>query len=339
MAREQGESAERVASSHHHAESFEVRTTPVKCRLAGNLHGSLYEMAAKWPAIPFEEWCETRETLHRYAQIVGKIQLALTPTVNHFWNVPLRMTAHGLGTTALVFNDISFDLELDLIHHELVIRTSEGPYRAVEFGAHCVADFYQEVFAALHALGIDVQIWDHPVELKSELIPFREDRTHATYDREYAERFFQVLTSAARVLEEFRARFIGKCSGVGFYWGTFDLSVARYNGRRVPNAPTSSAIEREGYSHEVSEVGFWPGDVVYREPAFFALHYPEPPGFEEAKIRPDGASWVDRAHCFALPYNTCRDADAASRILTFCQSTYETGANLAAWDRGELERH
>jgi hypothetical protein len=293
-------------------------------------------MSAQWPAIPFEEWCETRETLHRYAQIVGKIQLALTPTVNHFWNVTLRVTAHGLATTALVYKDISFDLELDLVHHELVIRTSTGPYRAVALGEHSVADFYREVFASLDALGIHVHVWDHPVELKSEAIPFHEDRTHATYDREFAERFFHVLTSASRVLEEFRARFLGKCSGVGFYWGTFDLSVARYNGRRVPNAPTEPIMEREGYSHEVSEVGFWPGDVVYRQPAFFALHYPQPPGFEAARIRPDGAGWVEAAHSFVLPYESCRDAP--DRILTFCQSTYETGANLASWDREQLER-
>lgn len=306
--------------------------------MAENLHGFHYEMSGQWPAIPFEEWCATRETLHRYAQIVGKLQLALTPTVNHFWNVPLRVTAHGLATTALIANGVTFDLELDLIHHELVIRTGVGSYRAIEFGRHSVADFYREVFAALHALGVEVHIWDHPVELKSEAIPFHEDRAHATYDREYAERFFHVLTSAAQVLEEFRARFIGKCSGVGFYWGTFDLSVARYSGRRAPNAPTSPIMEREGYSHEVSEVGFWPGDVVYRAPAFYALHYPQPPGFESAKIAPDGAAWTDVAHCFVMPYDTCRESDAADRILTFCQSTYETGANLATWDRAELER-
>jgi len=304
-------------------------------QVAADLHTTLYEMSAQWPAIPFDEWCETRETLHRYAQIVGKIQLALTPTVNHFWNVTLRVTAHGLATTALVYKDISFDLELDLVHHELVIRTSDGVNRAVALGEHSVADFYREVFAALESLGIHVHIWDHPVELKSEAIPFHEDRKHETYDREFAERFFHVLTSASRVLEEFRARFIGKCSGVGFYWGTFDLSVARYSGRRVPNAPTEPVMEREGYSHEVSEVGFWPGDVTHRSAGFYALHYPQPPGFENAIVRPDGAAWDEGAHSFVLPYDRDLDAD---RILTFCQSTYETGANLATWDREQLER-
>jgi hypothetical protein len=306
----------------------------LKLSLAEDLHISLYEMS-QWPAIPFDDWCETRETLHRYAQIVGKIQLGLTPRVNHFWNVTLRVTAHGLATTALLYKDMTFDLELDLLHHELVIRTSAGPSRTVPLGDHSVADFYREVFASLDALGIHIHVWDHPVELKSEAIPFHEDRTHAIYDREFAERFFHVLTSASRVLEEFRARFIGKCSGVGFYWGTFDLSVARYNGRRVPHAPTEPVVERESYSHELSEAGFWPGDITHRSPAFFAFHYPQPPGFERAIVRPDGAAWDEAAHCFVLPYD---GGVAAEEILTFCQSTYETGANLATWDREQLER-
>jgi hypothetical protein len=296
-------------------------------------------MLEQWPSIPFAEWRDTRETLHRYAQIVGKIQLALTPVVNHFWNVTLRVTARGLATSALFCDGVTFDLELDFVRHELVIRTSDGAYQAIQLESHSVADFHREVFAALNGLGIHVHIWDQPVEIQTELIPFHEDTMHATYNREHVSRFFRALTSATQVLQEFRAQFVGKCSDVAFYWGTFDLSVARFSGRPSPNAPTSPPYEREGYSHEVNYAGFWPGDTRYPAPAFFAAHYPSPPGFTTAVIHPPEASWQPASHSFVLPYDTCRDADGASRVLTFCQSAYETGATLATWDREALERH
>ena len=295
-------------------------------------------MPSSWPSLPLEAWRSTRETLHRYTQIVGKIQLALTPVVSHFWNVTLRLTARGLATSALRYEGRSFDIELDFVEHRVIVRTSDGGSQTRELRPLAVADFYSELMGALDALGIHVRIWDHPVEIATDVIPFSQDRMHAAYDREYVERFFRVLSNASEVLEQFRARFIGKCSGVGFYWGTFDLSVARYSGRRLPQPTSPGIIERECFSHEMSEAGFWPGDAVYRAPAFYALHYPAPDGYSRAVVRPASATWQEPSHCFVLPYEQIRDHDAAATILEFCQSTYEVGANLADWNRAELER-
>lgn len=295
-------------------------------------------MPTTWPSIPFDAWSATKETLHRYTQIIGKIQLARTPVVNHFWNVMLRLTARGLATSALRHEGRTFDIELDLVEHRVIVRTSDGARIARELRPLAVAEFEDELFGVLDSLGIDVAIWDQPVELKSEPIPFARDRMHHDYDREYVERFFRVLAGAANLLEQFRARFIGKCSEVGFYWGTFDLAVARYSGRRADGPPLDGRIEREAYSHEVSEVGFWPGDVVYRAPAFYALHYPAPDAYARSAIRPAEARWEDRVHCFVLPYEECRTRDVAALALDFFQTTYEAGANLAGWNRRELER-
>ncbi|HEX5061517.1 MAG TPA: DUF5996 family protein, partial [Kofleriaceae bacterium] len=280
----------------------------------------------------------TKETLHRYTQIVGKIQLGRTPIENHFWNVALRMTSRGLATSALEYEGRTFDIEIDLVEHAVHIRTSDGGRAKVELRPLAVADFYREIQEALDRLGIDVPIWDHPVELKTDVIPFSQDRMHAEYDREYANRFFHVLSSATEVLEEFRSRFTGKCSGVGFYWGTFDVSVAMYSGRAVENAPTESRIEREAYSHELIEVGFWPGDAVYQQPAFFAMQWPMPESYAHAHLEPADASWLEPSRCFVLPYESGRNGDYTARVLDFCQSAYETGANMAGWDPG-LERN
>jgi hypothetical protein len=296
-----------------------------------------------WPALPLEAWLPTRETLHRYTQIIGKIQLALTPMVNHFWNVALRVTARGLATSALRHDGRTFDIELDLVEHRLIARTDDGASQVRDLRPVAVAEFYRDVLAMLGALGVRIAIWDHPVEIRTHPIPFSEDRVHAAYDREYVERFFRILTHASDVLEQFRSRFTGKCSGVGFYWGTFDLSVARYSGRRAPEPPSgpsgpSGPIEREAYSHEVSEAGFWPGDRNYTAPAFYALHHPAPDGFTRAAVRPTEARWEAASRSFLLPYEACRERDPHARVLEFCQSTYEAGANLAGWNRAELER-
>jgi Family of unknown function (DUF5996) len=294
-----------------------------------------------WPSLPLEAWLPTRETLHRYTQIIGKIQLALTPMVNHFWNVALRVTARGLATPALRHNGRTFDIELDLIEHRLIARTDDGASQARDLRPVAVAEFYRDVLAMLGALGVRIAIWDRPVEIRTDPIPFSEDGVHAAYDREYVERFFRVLSHASQVLEQFRSRFTGKCSGVGFYWGTFDLSVARYSGRRAPATPPgtpSGVIDREAFSHEVSEAGFWPGDQNYTAPAFYALHYPAPDGFTRAAVRPSEARWEAASRSFVLPYEACREHDPHTKILEFCQSTYEAGANLAGWNRAELER-
>lgn len=296
-------------------------------------------MLSLWPALPLDAWRDTRETLHRYTQIIGKIQLALTPRVNHFWNVTLHLTARGLATSALVYDGRVFDIELDFIEHRVVIRTNDGKREVLELRPLAVADFYRELMAVLHALDIRVEIRDRPVEIATDAIPFPDDRMHCAYDRDHVERFFRVLSSAAVVFDEFRSRFIGKCSGVGFYWGTFDFSVGRYCGRRAPDAPATSIMEREGYSHEVSEVGFWPGDSKYGAPAFFALHYPAPEGYSQAAVRPAYASWAEQSHSFVLPYEQVRrEPDPSATILEFLQSTYEAGAELARWDRTNLER-
>ena len=295
-------------------------------------------MPLSWPSLPLEAWRPTRETLHLYTQIIGKVQLALTPVVSHFWNVALRMTARGLATSALRYHGRTFDIELDLVDHRVTVRTSDGKQQARDLRPLAVAEFYREVMGMLDALDIHVRIWDHPVELKTEAIPFLDDRVHAAYDHASVERYFRVLSNAGEVLEQFRARFLGKCSGVGFYWGTFDLSAIRYSGRRLPAPTSGNVVERECYTHEMSEVGFWPGDAVYPAPALFALQYPQPEGYDRAAVRPGGAVWQAPSHCFVLPYETCRGDDAAARILEFCQSTYEAGANLAGWNRAELER-
>jgi hypothetical protein len=295
-------------------------------------------MRNPWPSLPLEAWRATRETLHRYTQVVGKVQLALTPVINHFWNCTLRLTARGLATSLLVYEDRRFDIELDFVEHQVRVRTSDGRVRTRDLAPRTVAEFHRELLTLLDSLDIHVRIWDQPVEIKSDAIPFSQDLVHSSYDREYAQRFFDVLGRAAQVLEQFRTRFLGKCSGVGFYWGTFDLAVARYSGRRAPGAPQAGTIDREAYSHEVSEVGFWPGDAAYGAPAFFALHYPAPEGFEQARVQPAEASWLAASRCFVLPYETIRTRDPSAQILEFCQSTYEAGAELAGWNRGELER-
>lgn len=295
-------------------------------------------MATPWPALPLEAWLPTKETLHRYAQIVGKIQLGLTPFVNHYWNVALRVTARGLATTMLRYEGRSFDIELDLVEHRLVIRTSDKQERSFELRPLAVADFYRDVLAALESLGIRVTIWDHPVEIRTNLIPFAEDRMHAAYDRPYVERFFRALSNAAEVIEVFRSRFIGKSSDVVFYWGTFDLNLARYSGRRAPDPPRNPHMEAEAFSHEVAEFGWWPGDVAYPAPAFYALQFPAPAGYDRALVRPAAAAWNDTSHLFLLPYEACREHETAAQALAFYQSTYEAGASLAGWDRAALER-
>ncbi len=295
-------------------------------------------MDTQWPALPREAWRDTCETLHRYVQIIGKVQLATTPRMCHFWNVAFNVTARGLATSALAFEDRTFDVELDFVDHTLTIRSSDGGKRVLPLRSEAVADFEAEVMGALAELGIRVAIWDRPVELFSESIPFPEDRLHHTYDPAWASRFWRVVSQSAEVLSEFRSRFIGKSSPVGFYWGTFNLCAARYSGRRAANPP-SGVIEGEAFSHEVSEVGFWPGDVRLEEPSYFALHAPTPEGYSRARVLPSAASWNARLGCFLLPYEAVRTSPSPRQaLLDFFESTYAAGASLAGWDRAELER-
>jgi hypothetical protein len=296
-------------------------------------------MSTSWPTLEIPRWRETRETLHRYAQIVGKIQLATTPRVSHFWNVALRPTARGLATAALTQGERTFDIELDFVDHRVVMRTCEGDRGELALRDCSVAQFDAELMDALAALGIRVPIRHEPVEIANEAIPFHEDCVHRVYDPEWASRFWRALLATERVLGEFRARFVGKTSPVGFYWGTFDLCEARYSGARASHPP-SGAIEREAFSHEVSEAGFWPGDARYDEPAFFALHSPAPAGYAEARVEPSGAFWSAEMSCFVLPYEAVRTSSSPeAALLEFFETTYAAGATLARWNREELERH
>jgi len=235
---------------------------------APNRHDSRGGPGDQWPPLPLSEWERTRDTLHIWMQMVGKTRLAFTPLVNHWWNVTLYVTARGLTTSAIPYGGRIFDVEFDFITHTLLIRTSDGASRALPLSPRPVADFYAEYAAALGALGIDLRISTTPSEVPDP-IPFERDREHASYDPEYAHRFWRVLTGVDRVFKEFRARFIGKCSPVHFFWGSFDLAVSRFSGRRAPERKDADSITREGYSHEVISCGFWPGDNNVKTATFY----------------------------------------------------------------------
>jgi len=296
-----------------------------------------------WPAIPYEEWKATLATLHLWTQIVGKVRLVQTPWVNHSWHVPFYVTARGLTTSPIPYGARSFEIRFDFLDHLVVIETIEGGVESLSLEPRTVADFYQEMFARLKALGFDIRIWTTPSEIPDG-IPFEQDRVHAAYDAEQVTRFWRALVQADRVLRTFRSRFIGKASPVHFFWGGFDLAVTRFSGRRAPPHPGGVPnlpdwVAREAYSHEVSSCGFWPGGEALPEPVFYSYAYPEPEGFKRATVRPAGARYHSDLGEFVLPYDVVRRApspDAA--LLEFLQDSYEAAADLAAWDRQALER-
>jgi hypothetical protein len=294
--------------------------------------------AEPWPALPLEEWEDTRATLHMWTQIVGKVRLAQTPLVNHWWNVPLYVSARGLTTTAMPYGSTFFEMEFDFIDHKLVLRCSDGPSRTIKLRPTSVAAFYQETMAALNALGLAVRIWTMPVEI-AEPIPFDQDYRHESYDPEYANRFWQVLKHADRVMQDFRSRFIGKCSPVHFFWGSFDLAVTRFSGKPAPPRPDADLITREAYSHEVISHGWWPGQGPLGKPAFYSYTAPAPEGLAQSTIRPAKAFYSNEMSEFLMLYDDVRTAeDPDTALMEFLQSTYEAGANLASWPRKELER-
>jgi Family of unknown function (DUF5996) len=291
-----------------------------------------------WPPLPLEEWKDTCATLHMWTQIVGKVRLVQTPLVNHWWNVPLYVSARGLTTTAMPYEERFFEMEFDFIDHNLVIKCSDGTAEMVPLEPKPVATFYEETMAALGRLGLEVQIWKMPVEIPDP-IPFDEDRQHASYDREYVEKFWSVLRSSERVLQEFRSRFIGKCSPVHFFWGSFDLAVTRFSGRSAPTKPDADVITREAYSHEVISHGWWPGQGPLGKAAFYSYTAPAPAGLSEAKVRPEQAFYNKDLGEFLLLYDDVRTAaEPEAALMDFLQTTYEAGANLAKWDRASLER-
>jgi hypothetical protein len=292
-----------------------------------------------WPPLPYDEWESTHDTLHMWTQIVGKTKMALTPLENHWWNVALYVTPRGLTTSSIPWGNGSFDMEFDFFAHKLSFRTSDGKQASVGLFPRSVADFYAEYMATLGSLGIQVRIYRKPVEF-DDTTPFDEDRHHASYDAEYVDRFRRILIGCDRVLKQFRSRFIGKCSPVNFFWGSFDLAVTRFSGRAAPPREGADPITREAYSHEVSSCGFWPGDRRFKHAAFYAYSAPSPPGLEHERVRPDAAYWESALGEFLLKYNDARVAAAQPKqaILDFCQSAYEAGAKLGQWDRENLER-
>jgi len=298
--------------------------------------------ARAWPALPLDEWRDTYTTIHRWTQVAGKIRLAQAPMINHWWQVPLYVTCRGLTTSPIPYGVRTFQIDFDFIGHRLVIQTSDGATESFPLQPRSVADFYGEMMARLRSLGLEVRIWSKPVEIPNP-IPFDQDHQHNAYDPDYAHRHFRILMQAARILTAFRGRFIGKVSPVHFFWGSFDLACTRFSGRLA--APRTGApnvadhVTLEAYSHEVSSCGFWPGGDGIEMPAFYSYAYPEPSGFPEAPVRPNGAFYSKELGQFILPYDVLRQADAPDEtLLEFLQSTYEAAATLARWDRAALER-
>jgi hypothetical protein len=295
-----------------------------------------------WPPLPLDEWEPTRDTLHMWTQIVGKIRLALSPPQNHWWHVPLYVTARGLTTSPIPWRERSFQIDFDFIGHQLVLACSDGGGRTMRLEPRTTADFYAELMARLAELGIEVAIRTVPAEVPDP-IPFDQDTVHAAYDAQAAQRFGGVLDRANAALQGYRGGFLGKCSPVHFFWGSFDLAVTRFSGRRAPPHPGTplapDSVTREAYSHEVSSAGFWPGGAGMREPIFYAYAYPSPAGYERWPVRPSAARWSAEWGEFILPYDAVRRAeDPESELESFLASTYEAAAELGGWEREALER-
>ncbi len=297
----------------------------------------------RWPELPYAAWKDTRDTLHLWTQVVGKIRLALTPWLNHSWHVTLYVTPRGLTTSPIPYGAGSFAIDFDFIDHVLRLRASGGQVRQLLLKPMTVAEFYEDVMTALRELGVVVRIDTMPNEIP-DAVPFEQDREHAAYDRDYANRFWRVLLAAHDVMSHFRTAFLGKASPVHFFWGSFDLAVTRFSGRKAPRHPGGvpnlpDAVVQEAYSHEVSSAGFWPGGggpIDYA--AFYSYAYPAPEGFGAARVRPAAAIWSNELGEFLLPYDavrTARDPDAA--LMEFLQSTYDAATDLAEWDRAVLE--
>jgi hypothetical protein len=299
-------------------------------------------MTTPWPALPYQTLRPTAETLHLWLQIIGKVRLAQTPWLNHGWHITFRVSARGLATPLIPHGDVSFTLECDFVAHDLVIRVTDGGERRIQLTSGSVATFYVRVLETLTGLGVPVVIDRTPNEL-ADATPFPDDTAMRAYDPAAARDLWRALVQIDRVFHRFRTRFLGKCSPVHLFWGSFDLAVTRFSGRRAPLHPGGvphlpDAVTREAYSHEVSSAGFWPGGGGVEEPCFYAYAYPTPAGFAQAEVSPDQARFEPALGEFILPYEavrTARDPDEA--LLAFLQSTYAAAADLAGWDRAALE--
>ena len=297
-----------------------------------------------WPALPLDGWQDTYDTLHMWTQIIGKLCLALTPRSNHFWNIAFQVSARGLVTPVLTHNDLSFTITFDFLNHFLEISCARGARKTIALEPTSVAQFYEEVTRALHEMGIDHHIWTMPVEF-AKPIAFEKDTVHRSYDPKMVSAFHHALLSMKPVMEQFRCGFVGKCSPVHFFWGSFDLAVTRFSGRRAPAKPEFGAMYAEAYSHEVISHGFWPGgrspdgNAFIGEPVFYAYSVPEPEGFSAAKTEPEAAYYNKDFKEFFLPYDAVRSASSPEdELMKFMRTTYDSAANLAVWDRANLER-
>ncbi|TPI13109.1 hypothetical protein FJW06_14935 [Mesorhizobium sp. B4-1-3] len=296
----------------------------------------------RWPDLPFAAWKDTYETLHLWTQIVGKIRLMHEPWLNHSWHVPLYVTVRGLTTSPIPMGGRAVQMDFDFMDHLLWLRTSDGHIRQIMLAPKTVAEFYDEVLVALDELGLTTPIFGRPSEI-ADGIPFEQDRVHASYDRDYANRFWRILLSTHEVLSRFRTGFLGKVSPVHFFWGGFDLAVTRFSGKRAPRHPGGiphlpDAITREAYSHEVSSAGFWPGGGLIDYAAFYSYAYPSPEGYASAAVQPQQAFFSKEFGEFLLPYDEVRQAGSPEAMLmSFLQSTYDAAADLGKWDRDALE--
>jgi Family of unknown function (DUF5996) len=296
---------------------------------------------ALWPELAYQKWRATLITLQLWTQIVGKIRLALTPWLNHGWQVPLYVTSRGLGTSPIPAGQEILEMEFDFIAHRLMLHTSRGTERSLVLTPQSVAEFYRKLMSQLQDLGITVSIHDMPNEV-ADPTPFSRDDRHRSYDAAAVHEFWWVLIQADRLFKQFRTGFLGKASPVHFFWGSFDLAVTRFSGRRAPLHPGGipglpDAVAREAYSHEVSSAGFWPGNDAFPTATFYSYAYPEPIGFRDREVTP-GASFHEKLGEFILPYETVRRApDPEHLVLDFLSRTYEAAADAARWDRAQLE--
>lgn len=299
-------------------------------------------MEKQWPILSYENGKDTYATVHMWTQIVGKIKLALAPWINHSWHITLHVTPTGLSTLEMPYKEKNFQIDFDFINHKLKIITSDGENREFELQGNSVAAFYHKIFATLKTLGIDLEIYTTPVEME-DAIPFEKDTINATYDKSAAGALHQALLKMQNVLTHMRCNFLGKCSPVHFFWGSFDLAVSRFSGREAPKHPggipnLADWVAQEAYSREVASLGFWPGSEVLPEAAFYAYLYPEPEGYKEAEVKPKGAYYFEPLREFILPYSVVQQSnDPEKTLMEFLNSTYEAGATLAHWDRDALE--
>jgi hypothetical protein len=297
----------------------------------------------RWPALHYEDWKATAQTLHLWTQIVGKIRLRLASFVNHWWQVALYVTPRGLTTSAMPYPDgRTLSIDFDFLNHRLLVDGCDGEHTEFPLEPMTVAGFYDRTMRELGSLGFRIRINKKPNEV-ADAIPFDRDTVHAAYDRASVERFFRALLQADRLCKEFRSAFLGKASPVHFFWGSFDLAETRFSGRPAPPHPGGfpnlpDSVTREAYSREEHSVGFWPGAEGI-DAAFYAYAYPEPPGFARASIAPEAASWNEQMHEFVLPYEAVRSLPNPDRaVLDFFAATYDAAANLGGWDRTTLER-